>query len=168
MATLRRRSGCPPRSAAAGIQCRNPGRRGTGSGGSLRRPIRTQPVWLDITCLLMPTGRLVPLVVRLMGATTATLVGDGADWRFLGGRAGGLNGKDRNKRQINKSSSVWFQLLLGSGSDIGAPHDVSGTPAGVRSPGLSSGSSQNAQQCPLLASRAIKPRSPISVEQGNI
>lgn len=42
------------------------------------------------TCLQMPIGRLDPLVARLMGATTATRVGDGADWRFLGGRAGGL------------------------------------------------------------------------------
>lgn len=37
----------------------------------------------------MPTGKLEPLVARLMGATTATLVGEGADCRFLGGSAGG-------------------------------------------------------------------------------
>lgn len=37
----------------------------------------------------MPTGKLDPLVALLMGATTATLVGEGADWRFLGGNAGG-------------------------------------------------------------------------------
>lgn len=42
-----------------------------------------------ITCLLIPTGKLDPLVARLMGATTATLVGEGADCRFLGGNAGG-------------------------------------------------------------------------------
>lgn len=42
-----------------------------------------------ITCLLIPTGKLEPLVALLMGATTATLVGEGADWRFLGGNAGG-------------------------------------------------------------------------------
>lgn len=42
-----------------------------------------------ITCLLIPTGKLDPLVARLMGATTATLVGEGADCRFLGGKAGG-------------------------------------------------------------------------------
>lgn len=29
-------------------------------------------------------------MVRLIGATTAILVGDGADWRFFGGSAGGL------------------------------------------------------------------------------
>ena len=51
-------------------------------------------LWLSqrgyaITCLLMPTGKLDPLVARLMGATTATLVGEGADCRFLGGNAGG-------------------------------------------------------------------------------
>lgn len=45
----------------------------------------------------MPIGRLDPLVARLIGATTATRVGDGADWRFLGGRAGGL---EAEKRQI--------------------------------------------------------------------
>lgn len=42
-----------------------------------------------LTCLLIPTGKLDPLVARLMGATTATLVGEGADCRFLGGKAGG-------------------------------------------------------------------------------
>lgn len=43
----------------------------------------------------MPIGRLDPLVARLIGATTATRVGDGADWRFLGGRAGGLETEER-------------------------------------------------------------------------
>lgn len=42
-----------------------------------------------ITCLLIPTGKLEPLMARLMGATTATRVGDGADCLFLGGNAGG-------------------------------------------------------------------------------
>lgn len=45
--------------------------------------------WGGITCLLIPTGKLEPLVARLMGATTATRVGDGADCLFFGGRAGG-------------------------------------------------------------------------------
>lgn len=46
--------------------------------------------WGYITCRLIPTGKLEPLVARLMGATTATRVGDGADCLFLGGSAGGL------------------------------------------------------------------------------
>lgn len=45
--------------------------------------------WGYITCLLIPTGKLEPLVARLMGATTATRVGDGADCLFFGGNAGG-------------------------------------------------------------------------------
>lgn len=48
------------------------------------------------TCLQIPIGRLDPLVARLIGATTATRVGDGADWRFLGGRAGGLEKEKEN------------------------------------------------------------------------
>ena len=44
-----------------------------------------------VTCLCTLQGRLEP---RLMGTTTATLVGEGADWRFLGGRAGGGLGRD--------------------------------------------------------------------------
>lgn len=50
-----------------------------------------------ITCLLIPTGKLEPLVARLMGATTATRVGDGADCLFFGGNAGG------GLKQIKKS-----------------------------------------------------------------
>lgn len=41
---------------------------------------------LILTCLWSLHGKLEP---RLIGATTATGVGEGADWRFLGGRAGG-------------------------------------------------------------------------------
>lgn len=40
-------------------------------------------------------GRPEPLVAWLMGATTATRVGEGADWRFFGGRAGGLEGEEK-------------------------------------------------------------------------
>lgn len=47
----------------------------------------------------MPIGRLDPLVARLIGATTATRVGDGADWRFLGGRAGGLETEKKEKKK---------------------------------------------------------------------
>lgn len=47
----------------------------------------------------MPIGRLDPLVARLIGATTATRVGDGADWRFLGGRAGGLETEKKKKKK---------------------------------------------------------------------
>lgn len=42
-----------------------------------------------LTCLLIPTGKLEPLVALLMGATMATRVGDGADCLFFGGNAGG-------------------------------------------------------------------------------
>lgn len=47
-----------------------------------------------LTCLCTPQGKLEP---RLIGATTATLVGEGADCRFLGGRAGGGLFVDRQK-----------------------------------------------------------------------
>lgn len=49
------------------------------------------------TCLWrpVPMGRPEPLVAWLMGATTATRVGEGADWRFFGGRAGGLEGEEK-------------------------------------------------------------------------
>jgi len=42
------------------------------------------------TCLRAPGGKLWPHDPRLIGATTATRVGEEADCRFLGGRAGGL------------------------------------------------------------------------------
>lgn len=53
-----------------------------------------------------------------MGATTATLVGEGADWRFLGGSAGGglqdTTGIDASftfpeKKRLSEASQVIFQ-----------------------------------------------------------
>lgn len=63
-----------------------------------------------ITCLLIPTGKLEPLVARLIGATTATRVGDGADCLFLGGNAGGLEETENpGKLYItNRSILEWF------------------------------------------------------------
>lgn len=58
-----------------------------------------------ITCLLIPTGRLEPLVARLIGATTATRVGDGADCLFLGGSAGGLEETERGKQECFRTIS---------------------------------------------------------------
>lgn len=63
-----------------------------------------------ITCLLIPTGKLEPLVARLIGATTATRVGDGADCLFLGGNAGGLEETENSGKLYitNKSTLKWF------------------------------------------------------------
>lgn len=58
-----------------------------------------------ITCLLIPTGKLEPLVARLIGATTATRVGDGADCLFLGGNAGGLE-ETENPGKFTSQTSV--------------------------------------------------------------
>lgn len=50
----------------------------------------------SFTCLWTLQGKLEP---RLIGATTATRVGEGADWRFLGGRAGGGLLMDKHKQR---------------------------------------------------------------------
>lgn len=84
-----------------------------------------RPPWLSqrgdaITCLLIPTGKLDPLVARLMGATTATLVGEGADCRFLGGKAGGglqdTRGIDasvtRPSKRLSEASGAGFAESL--------------------------------------------------------
>lgn len=57
----------------------------------------------------MTMGRLDPLVARLIGATTAIRVGDGADWRFFGGRAGGLQ---KRKECFSKCVS-FLQIRMG-------------------------------------------------------
>lgn len=69
----------------------------------------SQGICLQLTCLWTLQGKLDP---RLMGVTTATRVGDGADCRFFGGSAGGglssINGRRRRKwiRTVNKHQSV--------------------------------------------------------------
>lgn len=64
------------------------------------------PRWGCITCLLIPTGKLEPLVARLMGATTATRVGDGADCLFFGGNAGGGLKQIKNSHQTNSPNKT--------------------------------------------------------------
>lgn len=55
----------------------------------------------SLTCLWTLQGKLEP---RLIGATTATRVGEGADCRFLGGRAGG--GLITEEKQQNKTTHM--------------------------------------------------------------
>lgn len=75
------------------------------------------PFWMGlITCLLIPTGKLEPLVARLMGATTATRVGDGADCLFFGGSAGG--GLKQSKEPIrpdNPNKSLYTDARVWGG-----------------------------------------------------
>lgn len=65
------------------------------------------PRWGCITGLLIPTGKLEPLVARLMGATMATRVGEGADCLFFGGNAGGglkIDGEIPSHQQPKQNS----------------------------------------------------------------
>lgn len=64
-----------------------------------------------ITCLLIPTGKLEPLVARLMGATTATRVGDGADCLFFGGNAGGGLKQSKEPYQTRHPTKCFKQML---------------------------------------------------------
>lgn len=68
-----------------------------------------------ITCLLIPTGKLEPLVARLMGATTATRVGDGADCLFFGGSAGGGLKQSKEPHQTRQPEQKSFIQMLGCG-----------------------------------------------------
>lgn len=57
-----------------------------------------------LTCLWTLQGKLEP---RLIGATTATRVGEGADCRFLGGSAGGGLLRDKKQNRVSGTAHAF-------------------------------------------------------------
>lgn len=104
MESRRRKTDSPRRSVSAGTPARSPAAETESSHlfGEYLGMLGCSKLNLKVlcyltqflTCLCTLQGKLEP---RLIGATTATLVGEGADCRFLGGRAGGGLFVDRHK-----------------------------------------------------------------------
>lgn len=65
--------------------------------------------------IIIPTGKLEPLVARLMGATTATRVGDGADCLFFGGNAGGGLKQSKEPYQTRHPTKCFINRYWGMG-----------------------------------------------------